>query len=140
MQTKNPVVTDQMDVANGLRCDIKRGPNWLFVRLHPSDALASSMAEAQQWGDELWGICQRHFTYRLVMELDEVADLSEEMSDELAHLELRLAERGGALRLCGMSAECEQRLDPAHSTLMNHSSRRDAVLSTDSHSSVIKPH
>ncbi|MEM6330404.1 MAG: hypothetical protein AAF790_09155 [Planctomycetota bacterium] len=117
---------------------IDRGPNWLIVHLQTPSGGDHRLT------DDLWSICDRHFTYRLVVEMDEVASLSPETNQQLDDLRERLGQRGGALRLCGLSAACERRLDASHGALPNHRTRRDAVLSSDTHTAVNpaprKPH
>jgi hypothetical protein len=48
----------------------------------------------------------------------------------LTELQSRLAECGGALRICGLSPECEETLHAGQfeTTLTNHPSRADAVM------------
>lgn len=131
MPTSAPTATPQ--ASHTLRCDIERGPNWLFVRLHPLQADIDCAMHAREWAEELLAICERHFTYRLVVEMDEVESLSEEMQQELATLSSQLHHHQGALRLCNMNEACQQRLHPPHDiVLRNHLTRRDAVLDTDS--------
>lgn len=122
----------------GLRCDVDRGPNWLFATVDAEKLPDESLTSAAEWCDELLGICDRHFTYRLVVELDAVDKLSSTLDSELTRLGRLLAERGGALRLCGVSERCNQQLHAAHSPLTGHRTRRDAVLASDSHESVLK--
>ncbi len=79
--------------------------------------------------DDLWNIAERHFVYRIVLEMEEADDLPEEMTAELSDFEQRLADHGGALRICGLNDQCQQTLAGSHygSALKNHSSRLAAV-------------
>ena len=106
--------------------DVERGPNWLLVKLHPSH---DSGIPAPHVADELWNLMSRSFTYRLVLELDELESLPEGMTDQLAELRERLAERGGALRLCGLSPLGEHELSDSQLGLScpNHRDRVSAV-------------
>lgn len=112
---------------------IRRGPNWLFVRV-PGERAISGRSLANQ----LWEISQQHFTNRLVVEID-ADDVSASrramirLGADLRRLHDRLAATGGALRLCGMRAEqAHDVLEAAHCAgLHNHPTPLDAV--TGSH-------
>jgi hypothetical protein len=114
-------------VVDGLEMNVDRGPNWLFVKLR-SDKKAAR-ATTPKIADKLWSISSRHFIYRLVVEMDEVERLPKSWVDELTDLQQRLAECGGALRLCGMSPECEETMtSQSERTLTNHATRTEAVM------------
>lgn len=115
------------------RCEIDRGPNWLFVRLSAAQLVDQSSRATTKLTDELWAICQRHFTYRLVVELPDADSLSREMTSALATLGQRVGEHDGSLRVCGLTPKCEQRLHAAHTPLKTFSNRREAVLCSDAH-------
>ncbi|MEM9186921.1 MAG: hypothetical protein AAGB00_10540 [Planctomycetota bacterium] len=121
----------------GIRCEIERGPNWLFVRIAPGSALPTTPADAEHWCEALWSVCKRHFVYRLVLEMEAVDAVSAPADAALAWLGEQLRTRGGSLKLCGMTDACLRRWDDSHSNLRAHGTRRDAVLSTDSHESVL---
>ena len=115
-----------VNLQSGLELDVDRGPNWLFVKLQPSK---KSSLETPRMADELWSISRKHFIYRLVLEMDEFSELPDGLTGQLVMLQERLAQRGGSLRICGLSPECEEafqycRLDSA---LPNHASREEAV-------------
>lgn len=116
--------------TQGLCCDVTRGPNWLFVKLHPAHASAATSESAARWRSELYDICRKHFTYRLVVEMHEVDQLSTDMASELDALRRELAEHEGALRVCGMRPHCEESLRGSHlgAALRNHQTRESAVL------------
>lgn len=112
------------DVCEGWGVDVDRGPDWLFLRLHPGKQEPDGVA------DQLWSLAKRHFIYRLVLEMDDVDMLPSRLMGQLVMLQNRVLQRQGALRLCGLSSECAQalricRLDQA---LPNYDSRADAVL------------
>jgi hypothetical protein len=99
----------------------------LFVKLRNNRK--GPRAATPQIADKLWSISSRHFIYRLVVELDDVEQLPESWVDELSELQHRLAECGGALRLCGLSPECEETVaSHGEGTLINHPSRTEAVM------------
>ncbi|TWT85829.1 hypothetical protein Pla123a_06360 [Posidoniimonas polymericola] len=109
----------------GQHCRIDRGPNWLFVRLPDlkSDAATDHLV------DEMWEICSRHFTYRLVVELDDLKKMPKPLTAQLDELRDKLHAQGGSLRLCGANSDCEQTLSGAHFAmpLRSHASRSAAV-------------
>jgi len=83
--------------------DVERGPDWLIVHLRsPYPALWPD--EPGQLAQQLWQFCQQHFTFRLVVDLDEVALLTSYLLGQLITLENWLSQRGGVLRLCGLTA------------------------------------
>jgi len=114
----------------GFRLSVDRGPNWLFIKLRPNRRFAADIAQV---ADELWSIASRHFTYRLVLELEELSQLPAELVDELVILQERLLQCSGSLRVCGLSAECAQKLCDRQldAALPNYSTRQAAVLGGD---------
>ena len=114
-------------VVDGLELNVDRGPNWLFVRLRSNQ---DSLVDVPQIADKLWSIASRHFIYRLVLELEELEELPRGIMGELVRLQERLAQCGGALRICGLSPECEETLQSFHldSALQNHATREEAVM------------
>lgn len=122
-------------VVDGLELNVDRGPNWLFVKLRAKN---KKLAEVPQIAEELWSISQRHFIYRLVLELEELDELRSGMMSQLVMLQERLSQCGGALRICGLSPECEESLQSCHleSALPNHASRTQAVMGNSEFASV----
>ena len=112
--------------------EVERGPNWLFIRVIPPDDTFSSHGDSPE--PELlgptWTLLEQHFTYRVVLELDDVLLLSSQQIGELIVLEKRIRERGGLLKLCGLSAAAQQslRLCRLGSQFHNHCDREEAVL------------
>jgi anti-anti-sigma factor len=113
--------------VDGLEFNVDRGPNWLFVKLKAREAPPSAVP---QIADKLWSISTRHFIYRLVLELDDLDAMPSGMMGQLVQLQSRLAQCGGALRICGLSPECEETLHSCQldSALPNHASREAAVM------------
>ena len=114
-------------IVDGLKLNVDRGPNWLFVRLRTK---RRPDVEVPQFAEKLWSIASRHFIYRLVLELDELDEMPNGMMGQLVLLQERLAQCDGALRICGLSPECEESLQSFHMTsaLPNHASREEAVM------------
>lgn len=118
--------------VDGLRLNVDRGPNWLFVKLRSK---GTRTRRAPRVADGLWSIATRHFVYRVVLELDELEALPPGMMAQLLLLQERLSQCGGALKICGMSDECLETLHECHldSTLPHYSTRTAAVMGSGEH-------
>jgi anti-anti-sigma regulatory factor len=116
--------------VDGLELNVDRGPNWLFVKLRTREA---PQGDVPQFAEKLWSISSRHFIYRLVLELEDLEELPSGMMGQLVMLQERLSQCGGALRICGLSPECEETLNNCHidSALQNHPSREAAVMGSE---------
>ena len=111
------------DVCEKWGVDVDRGPDWLFLRLRPGSM------EPERVADKLWSLADRHFIYRLVVEMEDVDILPSWLMGQLVVLHKRVLQRDGALRLCGLSDACARalhfcRLDQA---LPTYECREDAV-------------
>src|SRR5665647_405208 len=105
-------------IAPGCELDVERGPDWLLVRIGNSDLLEVSETLL---ADQIWCLLQQHFTYRLVLELDQVRLLNSCLIGQLNQLYRQIEEHGGMMRLCGLSPHNRQvlhacRLDDRFST------------------------
>jgi len=113
-----------MSLVKGKReMEVVRGPDWLFVRLRTDPLRLDDVAE------RLWALLNKHFVYRLVLEMDEIEFLPSVLMGQLVMLQKRVLQHDGALRLCGLSPQCEEalrmcRLDHA---LAHFDTRADAV-------------
>jgi anti-anti-sigma factor len=107
--------------------DVERGPDWLLVRVRNLD-LAD--AEAPPLADRLWQLLQQHFTYRLVLELDQVEVLDSYMVGQLMEVYGRIAEHEGVMRLCGLSPYNRQVLHACRldDRLLPYCDRQEAVM------------
>ena len=82
------------------------GP-WCIVRLHPGP---------RPFGDvvglvgPLWAELDSRWATLVVIEMDEIEFLSSSLMGELVRLYKRIAQREGALRLCGLRAPCIEAL------------------------------
>jgi hypothetical protein len=115
---------------SGIRIDVNRGPNWLFLRLDPweSDTAGSLL-------DQVWTIVSKHFVYRVVLEFGPgFSSLDPSTIEQLDELRHRLEEHDGALRVCGLDNKCAKRLEAhcaeskLHSRLTSHSTVAAAVF------------
>jgi anti-anti-sigma factor len=89
----------------GCELDVQRGPGWLLVRVANLD---DAGPVAPQLAERIWRVLQQHFTYRLVLELDQVPLLNSRLISELVQLQGRIEERSGVMRVCSLSPEnCE---------------------------------
>jgi hypothetical protein len=111
----------------GWELKVERGPDCLWVRvgrLHP-DCL-----DDPPLADEVWALLERHFVYRLVLELDEIELVNSFLLGQLVVLHKRLRERGGMLRLSGLSRLNQEvlRVHGLDGRFAVYSSRADAVM------------
>ena len=88
--------------ASGYELDVERGPDSLLVRVTDLDPSAGDISD---FAEHVWGLLQQHFTYRLVLELDEVDLLTSRLVGQLAELYERIERHDGLMRLCGLSPE-----------------------------------
>jgi anti-anti-sigma factor len=109
------------------KLDVERGPDWLIVRVTPPEDPFDQPPELAQ---TCWDLCQQHFTYRLVLELDGLQVLSSQLIGQLIMLQKRISQHGGTLRMCGLSQLCEESLQLCRlgTQLPNYRNREEAVM------------
>ena len=117
-----------LELASEWTMDVERGPEWLFVRLHGP---VGGEAEGTDLANRIWRMLDQQFTYRLVLEMDDVDVLRSYMLGQLVMLHKRLNAHGGMLRLSGLSdgnilALQACRLDHSFS---RYRTREEAVMS-----------
>jgi anti-anti-sigma factor len=88
-----------IETAAGWGLDVDRGPDWIFVRVHPRNGFD----DAPGLAESVWGVLEQSFVYRVVLELDEIALLHSPIIGQLVLLSKRVHSHGGLLRLCGVS-------------------------------------
>ena len=107
--------------------ELDRGPDWLFVHLRPP---AGKGAAETPLAERICEKLEQSFCYRLVLELDDVPALRSWMLNELVRLQKCVEEKGGTLRLCGLSPANEAALKACK--LLDHfpafANRHDAVM------------
>ena len=114
-------------VKDGWDMDVDRGPDWVLIRLRPTETEGTSDLSL---AEKIWSLLEQSFTYRLVLELDCLELLRSPLIGQLVLLAKRIHSHGGMLRLCRLSAQNQQvlhvcRLDGC---LPNYDSRGDAVM------------
>jgi anti-anti-sigma factor len=115
-----------LTVAPDCELDVQRGPDWLLVRVRNLDQTGS---ETPALAERLWSLLQQHFTYRLVLELDEVRILNSHLIGQLIQLYRRIEEHDGVMRLCGLSVYNRQVLHACRldDRLLPYGDREEAV-------------
>lgn len=114
-------------LACSWKLDVDRGPNWLLIKVHrPKEGAGDAFSLA----DTLWSLLEQHSAHRLVLELDEVRQLDDDMIDQLLELHDRIQERGGLLRICGISPASRDLLlsRRVDDRFVPYSDREEAVL------------
>lgn len=87
-------------IAPGWELEVTRGPGWLLVKVRGPDEDAS---DTPPLAEELWSLLERHFVYRLVLDLDQLRLLHSYLLGQLVLLDRRVRDHDGLMRLCGLS-------------------------------------
>lgn len=113
-------------IAPGCDLDVERGPDCLMVRVRSLDRTKPETPLA----DQLWSVLQQHFTYRLVLEMDDVEVLDSYLIGQLLELYRRIEEHDGVLRLCGLSPHNRRALHACRldEHLQPYTDRQEAVM------------
>lgn len=87
-------------ILPGWNMDVERGPDWLIVTMHAD--------HESEWANpplakSVWQLVEQYFTYRIVLDLGEVPMLHTALVGQLVHLQKRLCQHDGTLRICGLS-------------------------------------
>ena len=116
-----------VDLAPGWKLHVDRGPDWVFVRVQPPDGMRS---DSVPLADSIWSVLQQHFTYRLVLELDQVTFLHSHLIGQLVWLNKRIHQNGGLMRVCGLSDQNQQVIQACRlgDAFPNYGNRGDAVM------------
>ena len=113
--------------ASGCELDVQRGPDWLLVRIRN---LNLDSAEMSRLAEQLGELLRQHFTYRLVLELDEVPTLNQDLVEQLRQLYRWIERHDGVMRICGLSQANRRRLHACHldERLLPYEDCHEAVL------------
>ena len=114
-------------IALGWELEVERGPDWLLVKIKD---LGEREAELPPLADCIWDLLRRHFTYRLVLELDEVTLLNSDLIGQLVQLYGRIQQHHGVMRLCGLSRHNTQVLKACRldERFLPYHDREEAVM------------
>jgi anti-anti-sigma factor len=117
-------------VAPGCELEVERGPDWLLVRIANIDQIEFDMPSL---ADRVWSVLQQHFTYRLVLELDQIRLLNSCLIAQLVQLHRQIDEHGGVMRLCGLSSHNRQVLETCrlNDRFKPYQDRQEAVMGCD---------
>jgi anti-anti-sigma factor len=117
--------------ALGYELDVERGPDSLLVRVTEVDP---DVADTSDFAGHIWGLLQQHFTYRLVLELDEVGPLTSHFVGQLTRLYEQVERHEGLMRLCGLSSENREILHACglEGRLVLYHDREEAVMGRSS--------
>jgi len=117
----------KLALSTGWEIEVDRGPGWLFVHLDEPDR---EMIGHGDLAEALWELLEQNFSRRLVVELDGLTILPSHLVGQLVMLHKRITTKGGIMRLCGMSPQCEQvlRLHRLADRLFPYNNREEAVL------------
>ncbi len=115
-------------IAPGWELAVERGPDWLLVRI----LKAPEAPDAPPLADEVWEQLCRHFTYRLVLELNQISLLNSHLIGQLVQLYKRIREHEGIMRVCGLSAYNRQVLHTCNleSHFPDYQDREEALMGT----------
>ena len=80
--------------------EVEREPDGLWVQVIGP---ASGTLDCPSLADCLWSLLERHFAYRLVLDVEEINLSDRCLVDQLTDLYERISEHDGMLRLCGLS-------------------------------------
>src|SRR5258708_10100205 len=72
------------ELVQGWVAEVERGPDWLFIRLSPPP---EGLVDGADLADTLWSLVERHFTYRLLLECDELGLLDSTLVAQLLVLD-----------------------------------------------------
>jgi anti-anti-sigma factor len=86
-------------VAPGWELEVERGPGWLLVKIRNQDRTSTEPPLAEG----VWDLLERHFTYRVVLELDQLSVLNSHLIGQLVQLYRRVRQHDGVMRICGLS-------------------------------------
>lgn len=111
----------------GWRLELERGPDWVFLRLYPP---RERMPDYSVLADEIWALLDQSFTYRVVLELDQIPVVQSYLLTQLVLLSKRIGAQAGMLRLCGLSPENQRviRICRLDDCLPTYENRSDAVM------------
>jgi len=114
-------------VAAGYEFDVDRGPDWLWIRIR---SLETGSLPAASLAEQLKKLVDKHFIYRIVLELHRVPELSSQLIGELVQLSRYIQKHDGVLRVCGLSPEGRAMLEicDLDDICLAYENREEAIL------------
>lgn len=91
-----------LKIIPGWELDVDRGPDCLLIKVRKPRRRPECLAPLDE---VLWSVLDQHFTYRLVLELDQLRSLNDEIIEQLLALHGRISAHGGMMRVCGLSPQ-----------------------------------
>jgi anti-anti-sigma factor len=115
--------------TKGCDLELNRGPDWLFVRLQNFDP---DGLENEVLAERIWSLLEKHLTYRVVLELDDVELLRSILIAQLVLLQRRVLKHRGVIRLSGLSPHNREVLETCRleDRLPAYEDRVEAVMGT----------
>ena len=120
----------RLKLAPGWTAELDRGPDCLFIRLHGQERTQPAELDL---ADQLSRLLDQEFAHRLVVEMDDVPAMRSHMLAELVRLCQQIHDRGGMMRVCGLSADNHEILQRTRLSelLPLYRSRTEAVMGCD---------
>jgi anti-anti-sigma factor len=111
----------------GYEFDVDRGPDWLWIRIR---SLETGSLPAASLAEQLKELVEKHFVYRIVLELHRVPELTSQLMGELVQLKHYIQEHDGVLRVCGLSPESRTMLELCglDDLCLTYETREEAIL------------
>ena len=116
------------EATSALELQAREHEGWLFVKINGPQGKSADLAR------RVWSILQDHSISQVVLELDEFAEISNDLVGQLIRLERRIIADGGVLRLSGLSPHNQEMLDLHVSHLGHrfaHYSKHDEATQED---------
>ena len=116
-----------MATVAGYEFDVDRGPDWLWIRVR---SLETGSSPAASLAEQLTELVEKHFIYRVVLELHRVPELSSQLIGELVELDRHIQKHDGVLRVCGLSPEGRAMLEMCglDDLCLAYKTREEAIL------------
>lgn len=87
-------------IKHGWTIEVERGPEWLFIRpVFESDC----QLVGNELAERIWELLEKHFTYRVVLDLQSVPVVQSALLGQIVILHKRTHQAGGVLRICGLT-------------------------------------
>jgi anti-anti-sigma regulatory factor len=114
-------------IAAGYEFDVDRGPDWLWIKIRSVEA---GSFPAASLADEIEELVEKHFVYRIVLEMKGVTELSSHLIAEIVSLDRFILRHDGVLRICGLSAEGRAMLEMCRldDLCLTYDTREEAIL------------